>query len=74
MKYQLFHMQAHNDIASCTLMYMYIQADEEMCSLLSYRTNPKANVTLSGKKKRLLVKEARRMLAGKAKMEGMSDA
>lgn len=67
-------MQAHNDIASCTLMYMYIQADEEMCSLLSYRTNPKANVTLSGKKKRLLVKEARRMLAGKAKMEGMSDA
>ena len=55
-------------------MHMYIQADEEMCSLLSYRTNPKANVTLSGKKKRLLVKEARRMLAGKAKMEGMSDA
>ena len=45
-----------------------------MYFLLSYRTNPKANVTLSGKKKRLLVKEARRMLAGKAKMEGMSDA
>ena len=55
-------------------MHMYIQADEELCSLLFCRTNPKANVTLSGKKKRLLVKEARRMLAGKAKMEGMSDA
>lgn len=70
MKYQLFHMQAHNDIASCTFDVHV----KEMCFLLSYRTNPKANVTLSGKKKRLLVKEARRMLAGKVKMEGTSDA
>ena len=53
-------------------MYMYVP--EEVCPLLSCRTNPKANVTLSGKKKRLLVKEARRMLAEKVKMEGMSDA
>ena len=54
------------------LMYMYVP--EEVCPFLSCRTNPKANVTLSGKKKRLLVKEARRTLAEKVKMEGMSDA
>ena len=40
--------------------------------VLSYRTNPKANVSLSGKKKRLLLKEARRAVAEKAKMEGTS--
>ena len=51
---------------------MYVP--EEVCPLLPCRTNPKANVTLSGKKKRLLVKEARRTLAEKVKMEGMSDA
>ena len=38
-----------------------------------YRTNPKANVSLSGKKKRLLLKEARRVVAEKAKMEGTSN-
>ena len=34
------------------------------------RTNPKANVKLSGKKKRLLRKEAKRLLAEKTQMEG----
>lgn len=33
------------------------------------RTNPKANVKLSGKKKRLLRKEAKRLLAEKTQME-----
>ena len=32
------------------------------------RTNPKANVLLSGKKKRLLLKEAKRLMTEKAKM------
>ena len=36
----------------------------------SCRTNPRANVKLSGKKKRLLLKEAKRLVAEKEKMEG----
>ena len=38
--------------------------------LFIFRTNPKANVKLSGKKKRLLLKEAKRLLNEKKQMEG----
>lgn len=36
-----------------------------------HRSNPKANVRLSGKKKRKLAREAKRLLADKAEMEGV---
>ena len=39
-------------------------------SCINYRTNPKANVNLSGKKKRLLLKEAKRLATEKKQMEG----
>ena len=35
-----------------------------------YRTNPKANVKLSGKKKKLLLKEAKRLMNEKKQMDG----
>ena len=39
-----------------------------------HRTNPKANVKLSGKKKRILLKEAKRLIAKKKQMEGEWDS
>ena len=52
---------------------MIIPLHEMLASLPSYcyhRTNPKANVKLSGKKKRLLLKEAKRLISEKKEMEG----
>jgi hypothetical protein len=37
-------------------------------STFTCRTNPKANVRLSGKKKRLLLKETRRLVTDKSRM------
>ena len=36
-----------------------------------FRTNPNANITLSGKKKRLLLKQLKREEMEKQKMDGM---
>ena len=41
-----------------------------MFSLFNVETNPKANITLSGKKKRKLLKQLKHMQAEKSKMEG----
>ena len=41
-----------------------------ICFLILYRTSPRANITLSGKKRRKLLKQLKHMEAEKNKMEG----
>ena len=63
------------------ISYLYISSGNATCdrsrgnhNALHGRTNPKANVRLSGKKKRLLLKEAKRLMQEKEKMGKKKDS